>query len=371
MIARARGSIVRTFGQTLVAALPAARVGASVRVVASDGHAMPGRVAAVERGRAIVIPSNTLRGVAPGDVVEVRACEEKAVLGFGALGRAIGPAGEPLDGGAALRGSQYALRPSPLVPSQRVAIERIAWTGIRAIDGLLTIGRGARVGLFGPPGSGKSQLVEAIADATQADAVVVALIGERGREAERWFARRTPRTTIVCATSDRPAAERVRAAETALAHAAALRSRDLHVLVAFDSLARYATAARDLRCSLGEPLGRGGFPPGVWNDVARLLEIAGATAHGSVTLVATILSEGDDDRDPLAIAARSLLDGHLVLSSALAHAGRFPAIDVLASASRTMRDVVDAETYAAAATVRRGRHASRRPGVAASRCLRS
>jgi flagellar biosynthesis/type III secretory pathway ATPase len=217
---------------------------------------------------------------------------------------------------------------------------------------LLTIGRGARVGIFGSPGTGKSTLLERIAAHAAADVVVVALIGERGREAAAWIDRCTRRNTIVCATSDRAASERIRAAEIAFAHAARLRSRGFHVLLIVDSLARYAYALRERRVALGEPAGRGGYPPGVFADLARLLESAGTSRDGSVTLLATLIPDGPGEYDPVCEAARSLLDGHLLLSAERAAAGRFPAIDIAAGASRTMQAVIAPAHAAAAATVR-------------------
>jgi type III secretion protein N (ATPase) len=223
---------------------------------------------------------------------------------------------------------------------------------VRALDALLVPGRGTRVGIFGAPGCGKTTLLASIARNVEADAVAIALVGERGREAEAWYERLDARTTLFCATSDRSAAERARVTELALAHGAHLREHGLHVVVILDSLARYAAALRELRLAAGEALGPGGFPPGVWAELAALVERAGNGRRGSLTLFATVLTDGDDDHDPVALAARSLLDGHVTLSPALARAGRYPAIDAGASLSRTMRDVVTAEHARDAATVR-------------------
>jgi len=195
-------------------------------------------------------------------------------------------------------------------------------------------------------------LLEALVSGCSADAVVVGLCGERGREAQQWIERRNARTTIVCATGDRSAVERIACVATAFAHAAALRERGLHVAFVLDSLARFAAALRETATARGESAGRGGYPPSVFADLARALEVAGALrAGGSITLLATVLSDGDD-RDPVSDAARSLLDGHLQLSPRLAQAGHFPAIDVPASTSRTMEAVVDRGHAGAAAAVR-------------------
>jgi ATP synthase in type III secretion protein N len=264
--------------------------------------------------------------------------QHRLALGTCAFGRAIDAAGAPLDGGPPLRGRGVSLELHSPRPNERAAIVTPLWTGVRALDALLTIGRGARVGLFGPPGAGKTTLLESVVQGCAADAVVVALAGERGREAQQWISRRNERTTIVCATSDRSATERLTAARVAVAHARALRERGLHVLLVLDSLARVAAALREVAVGAGESAGRGGYPPSVIAELARLIEVAGVVSAGSITMVATVLSDGDD-RDPVSEAARSLLDGHIALSLSLAQAGRFPAIDVLASTSRTMEMV--------------------------------
>lgn len=273
-------------------------------------------------------------------------------LGTCAFGRAIDSLGAPLDNGPPLRGRRIPVELRSPAPNKRVPIAVRLATGVRVIDGLLTMGRGARVGIFGPPGAGKTSLLESITGGCEADAVVVALVGERGREAQQWIERRDARTTVVCATSDRSARERIAAAHVAIAQAAALRDRGLHVLLVFDSLARCAAALRERGVAAGESSGRGGYPPSVFAELARLVEVAGAVAHGSITLVATVINDGDD-RDPVSEAARSLLDGHIALSARLAEAGHFPAVDVLASASRTMQSVADAGHLQAALAVRR------------------
>ena len=269
--------------------------------------------------------------------------QQRLHLGACAFGRALDALGDPLDGGPPLRGRRVSLELRSPRPNERAAIGEPIWTGIRVIDGLLTIGRGARVGIFGAPGAGKTTLLEWLVDGCAADAVVVALTGERGREAQHWIAQCNERTTVVCATGDRPASERVLAARVAVAHAQALRERGLDVLLVLDSLARVAAALREVAVASGESAGRGGFPPSVFAELARLVEVAGAVRGGSITLIATVLSDGDD-RDPVSEAARSILDGHIALSVALAQAGWFPAVDVLRSTSRTM-DMVASEPH--------------------------
>jgi type III secretion protein N (ATPase) len=353
VIARALGCVIRTQGDAVIAALPGVRVGDGARIRRGNGSIVPAEVTAVERARVRLAPFGEIAGIAVGDRVEAAPEALLAPAGFALLGRAVDAAGAPLDGGPALAAGAWSVASGEApAPGDRSATGAPFWTGVRALDALLTIGRGARVGIFGAPGAGKSSLLEAIVANARADAVVLALIGERGREAGRWLERIDARTSIVCATSDRSASERIRAAGVAMAHASVLRARGLDVLLVVDSLARYAAALCERRTAAGEPMGRGGYPAGVWHDLARFLERAGNAAGGSITMVATVLSDGADEREPLADAARSLLDGHVALSATLAHAGRFPAVDVLASASRTMADVVDAAHARAAARVR-------------------
>lgn len=351
MIGRPIGTIVATRGAVAEAELPFVRVGDGVRICARDA-AVGARVAALHGTRAVLAPLDALDGVASGDRVE----GDPSVLGlpFGTtlLGRAVDAGGAPLDGGPPPRGRRLLAAGSGRALAERRPCDGICWTGVRAIDGPLALGRGARIGLFGAPGAGKSTLLDAVVRGAVADAVVVGLVGERGREAERRLARLDSRTTIVCATSDRAPAERVRAAEAAFAQADALRARGLHVLLVLDSLARVCAAARELALGAGEPAGRGGYPPSVFGLLARLLERAGAVGGGSVTLVATVLSDGPDEHDPVSEAARAALDGHLVLSDRLARRGHFPAVDVARSASRTLVEVAGPEHRSAARVLR-------------------
>ncbi len=353
MIAHGAGWVVRTLGETVIASLPGASVGGGVRIHTSTGASLCGEIAAVERSRVAIVPFGPLGGIAVGDRVAVDSTALAVPLGFAAFGRAIDATGAALDGRGPLAARAVTVGASGAPsPGSRQAVRAAFWTGVPVIDGLLTIGRGARVGFFGAPGAGKTTLLEHIVAGAGGDAVVLALVGERGREAQAWFDRLDRRSTIVCATSDRSSAERVRAALVAMTQARLLRDRGLHVVLVLDSLARYAAALREQRVGLGEPVGRGGYPPSVWADLARYLECAGNASHGSITLLATVLSDGADEREPLSDATRSLLDGHIVLSSALARAGHYPAIDVLASTSRTMEAVVSPEHSAGARAVR-------------------
>jgi FliI/YscN family ATPase len=351
VIVRSIGSVVRTLGETVIASLPRARIGDGVFIHGSAGR-VAGSVASVERSRVAIAAFGSLTGIRVGDRVETSDEAQTCLLGFGALGRALDATGAAIDTRGPVDALPTPVRSAPAAAIERPPVEHPFWTGVRAIDGLLTIGCGARIGIFGAPGAGKTTLLETIVAGARADAVVLGLVGERGREAAAWLARVNARTTIVCATSDRSAAERSRAAEVAIAQAVALRDRGLHVLLVIDSLARYCSALREQRVALGEPVGRGGYPPSVFADLARLLERAGNASRGSMTLVASVLSDGADEREPLSDAARSFLDGHVLLSADLARAGHYPAIDLLASTSRTMQAVVSAQHKQDAAVVR-------------------
>lgn len=333
----ARGTVVAARAGIVEVRLPGTRVGEDVSILTSP-VSTAGCVCAIAGGNCFVTPYGSLDGIAPGMRVQTAPGAGKLALGTCALGRAIDARGLPLDRGTNLQGRKMPVRMDAITPAQRTAVTQPFWTGVRVLDGLLTFGHGARIGIFGPPGAGKSVLVESIVASCGADAIVIGLIGERGREAQRWIERRDARTTIVCATSDRPAAERVRAAQVAAAQACALRERGLRVLFVLDSLARVAAALRERALAMGESTGRAGYPPSVFGDLAALVETAGRSQAGSTTLIATVLDDGDD-RDPVSDAARSLLDGHVQLCSHLAEAGRFPAVDVLRSASRTMAHV--------------------------------
>lgn len=305
-------------------------VGDRVRIERGESM-MAGTIRAFDAESTVIAPDDALDGVSPGARVTCRRWGERRVrLGTGLLGRAMD-------------GSEATASDLPrILPQDRLALHEIFRTGVRAIDELLTLARGARVGIFGAPGAGKSTLLATIVRGADADAIVVASVGERGRESERWLRACDARTTVVCASADCGPQRRIRAAETAFAQAHALRRRGLHVLLLVDSLARYANALRERALANGEPVGRGGYPPSVFTHMARTLEVAGATRDGTITLVATVLDDGDA-RDPISDAARSLLDGHIALSPKLAASGHFPAIDVVASASRTMDAVVSPE----------------------------
>ncbi len=355
MIAGVRvGRVLSAANDVVTTTLPRAVVGDGVSIRSHGGNRIAAVVTGIDADRVRLAAFAPLAGVAVGDPVESDARANVVPLGVQVLGRAIDAAGHAIDGRPDPAGRPANVLPRPIDAAARAPVTQALWTGIRAIDGLLTIGRGARVGIFGAPAAGKSTLIEMLVAGARADAVVIALVGERGREAQRWIARIAPHATIVCAPSDRSATERMRAAHVAIAQGHELRRRGLNVLAIIDSVARFCSAARELAVANGETVGRGGYPPSVFNEMARLLERGGNVGGGSLTVLATVLSDGGDEREPLSDAARSLLDGHIVLSTALARSGHYPAIDVLASASRTMSEVTDEAHRSAAQAVVRG-----------------
>ncbi|AIY39669.1 Flagellum-specific ATP synthase FliI [Collimonas arenae] len=241
--------------------------------------------------------------------------------------------------------------------TDRPRIATLLPTGVRAIDGLLTMGLGQRIGVFAGPGCGKTTLMAAIARGCHADAIVFGLIGERGRELNEFLeheldAELVKKTIIVCATSDRTSMERSRAAFTATAIAEAFRARGKNVLLLVDSLTRFARAQREIGLAAGEPPARGGFTPSVYTMLPRLIERAGNVAAGSITALYTVLVDGENSSDPIGDEARSLLDGHIILTRKLAEQGHYPAIDVLASISRVMSNVSSSAQRKAASQFR-------------------
>lgn len=274
---------------------------------------------------------------------------QQVPVGDGLLGRVVDGFGQPIDGLGPIAADQF--RPVDQDPPdalRRGAVDRPFQTGVRAIDGLLTCGVGQRVGIFAPAGVGKSSLLLEIARRGRADVKVIALVGERGRELgefvrDGFSAEERARTVFVGATSDRSPMERIRAAQVATAIAEHFRDQGLQVLLLLDSLTRLARAQREVGLAVGEPPTRRGYPPSVFAMLPRLLERAGPGERGAITAFYTILTEGDDDDDPIAEEVRAILDGHFILSRSLAAAGHFPAIDVLASASRVMSRVLGAD----------------------------
>lgn len=308
---------------------------------------------------ALLMPLGEVKGVQRGALVEALQQPLKVGVGPGMVGRVVGPLGEPLDGGPLWEVAQErVLEGEAPAALERAPIRERLLTGVRAIDHLLTLGKGQRVGIFAGSGVGKSTLLGMIARRNQAPVTVVALIGERGREVREFLEEDLgeegrPKSVVVVATSDQPALLRIKAAHTATAIAEYFRDQGQDVVLMMDSLTRFAMALREVGLAAGEPPTTRGYTPSVFAALPRLVERAGPAGKGSITAFYTVLVEGDDFQEPVADAVRGLLDGHIVLSRRLAQEHHYPAIDILESLSRLMPKVVGEEELRWAGEARR------------------
>lgn len=340
------GRVVRVTGLLIEAHVPGVRIGDIVEIDRPPEPVL-GEVVGFRDALALVVPLTDVRGVGVGAVVRATSMVADVPVSQAMLGRVIDPFGAPLDGGAPITSERRIAIDAPAPPVlARLRIQEPFETGVRAIDALLTCGRGQRVGLFAGAGVGKTVLIRQIAAMSKADVTVIGLIGERGNEARDLLEMGLPSNAVmVVATSDRSPMERARGARAATAIAEHFRSQGKNVLLILDSLTRYAMALREVGLAAGEPPATKGYPPSVFATLPKLLErVSLLRAGGSITAFYTVLVEGDDLSDPVADCARSLLDGHIVLSRDLAAKGHFPAIDVLASASRVSRQVATPDT---------------------------
>ncbi|MBI5494584.1 MAG: FliI/YscN family ATPase [Deltaproteobacteria bacterium] len=354
-----QGHVVRAAGLILEARMPTASVGDVCEVEARGGRSILAQVVGVTAGSAMLMPFTGLEGVRNGSPVRMHSDGDTVPVGDSLLGRVVDAELQPLDDGPRpARTSRRTLHGSVPGALARRRISRTELLGIRVLDAFLTCGEGQRVGIMAGPGVGKSVLLGMMARHAEADVNVVALVGERGREVKEFIERDLQaaglaRSVVVVATSDSAPLLRVRAALAATAVAEHFRARGKRVLLIMDSLSRVAMAQREIGLAAGEPPTAKGYPPSVFALMPRLLERAGNDAGaGSITGFYTVLAEGDDLSDPVADSARSLLDGHIVLSRSLANRGHFPAVDILQSVSRVMPDVVSGEHLDLARRVR-------------------
>jgi flagellum-specific ATP synthase len=355
---RPAGYVTAVVGLVIEATGPAAPVGALCDVATSDGSAIAAEVVGCRDGKALLMPLGALAGVGPGSRVALRRSAPLVAVGPEMLGRVVDGLGRPLDGRGPVAGrARVPLAGRALNPLERVPITEPLDLGVRVLNALVTCGRGQRVGIFAGAGVGKSALLGMAARHARADVTVIALVGERGREVRRFVEHDLgphglARSVVVAVTADEPALVRVRGALLATAVAEHFRAAGRDVLLLMDSLTRVATAQREIGLAIGEPPSARGHTPSVFSLLPRLLERAGRDRRGSITGLYTVLLEGDDLADPVADAARTALDGHVVLSRRLAAGGQFPAVDVVESMSRVMVDVTTPAHRAAAARVR-------------------
>jgi len=356
---RWRGQVLESIGQTIESSGPLASVGEVCEIQDQFGAPHLAEVIGFRGSNVLSMPVETTEGIRFGDPVSALGIRPEIEVGPGLMGRVLDAMGKPIDAGR-LPAAATALPLDGLVrsPLERVPIKMPLGTGIRVLDALLTVGRGQRVGIFGGSGVGKSTLIGMMTRNTAADVTVVGLVGERGREVGEFMedslgveGRR--RSVVVVSTSDQSPLMRMRAALAATTVAEAFAAQGKHVLLVLDSLTRFAMAAREIGLAAGEPPTSKGYTPSVFTRLAKLVERTGEFRVGSITAFYTVLMEGDDQQDPLVDAVRSLLDGHIVLSRALAAEGWYPPIEVLDSISRLMPAVTEPAHREQAALFRR------------------
>lgn len=354
---RKLGKVVNLVGLTIESAGPDAKLGDLCKIL-PEGELPPimAEVVGFKDNKTLLMPYDAVDGIGLGCVVENTGAPLMVYASEKMLGKTLNGLGLPLDG-TVIEGTGYPVEAAPPDPMSRTIIDEVLSLGVKAVDGLITVGKGQRIGIFAGSGVGKSTLMGMFARNTKADINVIALIGERGREVREFIERDLGeegmrRSVVVVATSDRPALERNKAAKTATAIAEYFRDKGKDVLLMMDSLTRFSMAQREIGLASGEPPVSRGYPPSVYSEMPRLLERAGRASEGSITGLYTVLVDGDDFNEPITDTARSILDGHIVLSRKLGHKNHYPAIDVLASISRCMSQIVTKEHKKAAGKLR-------------------
>ena len=348
---KVKGKVVNVIGLTIESAGPDAKLGDICMIYPGGGEAgsrpTPAEVVGFKEGKTLLMPYQEVEGIGPGSSVENTGMPLKVTVDDSLLGKTLdglGRAGENVS----ISGQEYSVEAKPPDPMSRKIIDEVLPLGVKAVDGLITVGKGQRIGIFAGSGVGKSTLMGMFARNTKADINVIALIGERGREVREFIERDLgpegmKRSVVVVATSDKPALERKKAAQTATAIAEYFRDQGKDVLLMMDSLTRFSMAQREIGLASGEPPVSRGYPPSVYSEMPKLLERAGRSDKGSITGLYTVLVDGDDFNEPITDTARSILDGHIMLSRKLAHKNHYPAIDVLQSISRCMSQIAQRE----------------------------
>ncbi|HTT62630.1 MAG TPA: FliI/YscN family ATPase [Bryobacteraceae bacterium] len=352
------GEVVQMTGLLIESAGPAAAMGDFCEILTQSGRSVRSQVIGFRDGRVLSMPLEETGGVELGNRVVARREAARVPVGPGLTGRVLDGFGRPLDGGPRIAAqAAYDLYGAPPGPLEREHITAPLTTGLRAIDSLLPVGLGQRIGIFGGSGVGKSTLLGSMARNNSADITVIALVGERNREVRAFLEHEMGpegmrRSVVVVATSDRPAPLRVRACFTSLAIAEYFRDQGAHVLLVMDSVTRLAMAQREIGLAAGEPPAQKGYTPSVFALLPKVFERAGNFKRGSITGFFTVLVEGDDFSEPVCDAVRAILDGHVVLSRQLAAANHYPAIDILQSVSRLQSQLTSGEQGAHARAVR-------------------
>jgi len=342
-----KGKIVNVVGLTIESAGPDSKLGDICYIFPEDTTKRPimAEVVGFKEGKTQLMPYDVTDGIGIGNIVENSGSALTVKVSDELLGKTLDGLGRLMDGTSIPEGVSYAVEAPPPAPMSRAIIDEVLPLGVKAVDGLLTVGKGQRIGIFAGSGVGKSTLMGMFARNTKADINVIALIGERGREVREFIERDLGeegmhRSVVVVATSDRPALERNKAAKTATAIAEYFRDQGKDVLLMMDSLTRFSMAQREIGLAGGEPPVSRGYPPSVYAEMPKLLERAGRASEGSITGLYTVLVDGDDFNEPITDTARSILDGHIMLSRKLGHKNHYPAIDVLQSISRCMSQIV-------------------------------
>lgn len=353
-----RGQVLEVTGTMIRATAPNARVGELCYLHnAGSKHQVMAEVVGLEDKSSLLTPMGAMSGISGRTEVIMTGRSHEVPVGPNVLGKVLDGLGQPFNGGALNTDMTYPVYADPPNPMQRKVIDRPISMGLRVLDGLLTCGEGQRMGIFAAAGGGKSTLLSMLIRNCEAEVTVLALIGERGREVREFIQHDIgeeglKRSVIVVATSDRPAMERMKAAYVATAIAEYFRDLGMKVLLMMDSVTRFARAQREIGLAAGEPPTRRGFPPSVFAALPQLMERAGQSDKGSITALYTVLVEGDDMSEPIADETRSILDGHIILSRKLAQENHYPAIDVLASVSRVMNNIVEDEQKRTSGRVR-------------------
>lgn len=348
------GKVAKVVGLTVESIGPAAKLNDLCHIITQDkDQVINAEVVGFRDDRVLLMPYDQTVGVGLGSRVENTGAPLKVMVGDELLGKVLDGLGNPIDGSEIHCTCGYSVQAQPPDPLTRELIDTVLPLGVKAVDGLITVGKGQRIGIFAGSGVGKSTLMGMFARNTKADINVIALIGERGREVREFIERDLgpegmKRSVVVVATSDKPALIRKKAAMTATAVAEYFRDQGRDVLLMMDSLTRFSMAQREIGLASGEPPVSRGYPPSAYGEMPQLLERAGRSDKGSITGLYTVLVDGDDFNEPIADTARSILDGHIVLDRKIAQKNHYPAIDVLQSISRVMSSIVDPQHKKAA-----------------------